>query len=95
MLKQSRQHVDPKDARVEVYLVGGGLPDGVHYYTPARGAYLPKVTWASVETDKHFTLVFKHAICTTVKLKKEKNGFSSYCFNLRSSISNEKHHTHF
>ena len=54
ILKQSRQHVNPKDARIQVHFGGRGLADRIdHHQNPsASGANQPEVEWASVETDK-------------------------------------------
>ena len=61
-----------------------------HSQNPStREANLLKVKCVSGETDKYLTLVYKHAIFTTIKLKTEKNWYSSYCFNLRSSDGND------
>lgn len=61
-----------------------------HSWNPStREANLLKVKCVSGETDKYLTLVYKHAIFTTIKLKTEKNWYSSYCFNLRSSEGHE------
>lgn len=56
---------------VQGHPVGGGVADRVPLLeSSARGTNLLKVNHASVERDKYLTLAFKHAIGTTMRLKR-------------------------
>lgn len=87
ILRQSRQHVNPNDARAQGHPVGGELADGVPSPESWQRANLLTVKWPSVEINtSHLFLT-----CNLYHYKTEnwEEWLEQLLFQARSSDSNE------